>query len=192
MKEAIAATIAALSISSSHAEWAREPEYVLGIHLGRPISEATLPPCPQSEWLARYPNIKETCLWHGMGKPPNLIHGIAKPPIDEIKDMAVSTNDGIAERIFGTFASRDFSQILDVFVARYGEPTSNTIRTVTSPLSGPIESRTTKWEGRQIILEINEHGSSVTKGRFSFFTRESETSALEKRRKEVEKAASQF
>ena len=70
-----------------------------------------------------------------------------------------------------TFPSKDFEQLVAIFVERYGPPTSTTDEPYKTQGGLQSTNRSLKWTGRTMMITIQRYGGHITEGSASLGTR---------------------
>ena len=93
-------------------------------------------------------------------------------PLGDITVHAVYTFR--ANRFFGvnlTFPSRDFARVADIFIERYGPPTSSVQESYKTRGGLAATNQINRWAGSKVAITLRRYGSQISDGLGSITTR---------------------
>jgi hypothetical protein len=100
-------------------------------------------------------------------------HCVGETTIGDVRIILAMTFDDSSRfaGAIGSFASRSYRDVRAMFVEKYGPPTKTETGKVTNRLGAALTSETLRWVGKNIVIELPQHGVNVTEGTFSVFTK---------------------
>lgn len=135
--------------------WDREPDAVMGIALGKPVS--SVPMCADSNPIPDRPAV---CISPG-AHAADYFPLLGLPFRDIAIDGSISTVDDNVRAVTLFFRARDFDKFSSILVERYGKQTSSETNNVISNAGARLPARTTRWEGRHMTILCAERVGEI-------------------------------
>lgn len=150
--------------------WALEPEAILGIKIGAPLSES-VPACPvDAHGLHVEPQPTTMCWVRLTSKNVYEIENTPGPGI-RIWDVLVETVGGTVEYVSFTFRYLDHMDMAELLKARYGAPTSVRDNTVQNRMGATFNQQVLEWSGPNVELVYESRSGRVDEGAVTLTTR---------------------
>ena len=159
MRLLLIATVLALPIAASAQNWKQEPESVLGIVLGQPLTNEAIKPCGGVQAQEEAPSIA-ACASNTprFGDGPILLGGI---PIAVFKIGAVVREGGAVSQIELAGSNDRFDEAKQILVERYGKPTKASKTTVQNRAGASFPSEQLTWRGKKVLLVLDQRAGNV-------------------------------
>lgn len=161
----LAGACAVFAAVSAHAQWAREPDAVLGVRLGQPLAVQTLPPCPAKAYESPV-----TCLTTQAsplpGYPP--MRSIGGHPFGYVSMSLKVDDSGMVNEIQAGMDQARFAEFKTVLIERYGQPTSTQHTTVQNGLGATFDAQILQWIGSRMSIIAMERPAQVNQSVVTF------------------------
>lgn len=140
--------------------WEAEPESLLGIKLGVPVSES-YPKCNDNERWDRS-QFGATC-WVSLFS--DTIE-IVRPPEIGLRIWSVMgiPIGGLIEKVFFTFDHAYYREMAELLKSKYGPPTTEKIVTLQNRMGASFDSLQLIWVGRNLTLEYHSRATKIDEG----------------------------
>jgi hypothetical protein len=153
MKTMLAACLCAAACTgaaASQPQWPNEPTAVIGITLGRPLP-ASLLPCPTEFDAAPAPSL---CVGEPYKAGASTLRDLDRLPFKGLSASGyVTMFHGLVESITLTLDhDLSYSDFKEMLLARYGKPTSESVRQVESVGGGKADSMIMSWNGARVSI----------------------------------------
>jgi len=141
--------------------WEAEPESLLGIKLGVPISES-YPKC--NERLDRSPSPFGATCWSSFDIASHVT--IEYPPEIGLRIWSVMgiPIGGLIEKVFFTFDHAYYREMAELLKSKYGPPTTEKIVTLQNRMGASFDSLQLIWVGRNLTLEYHSRATKIDEG----------------------------
>jgi hypothetical protein len=173
VKKIIAVLALALPLAASAQAWKQEPDSVLGIALGRPLSNDAIKSCGGVQ-VQQESDAIQACATQKpqFGDGPILIGGI---PVEVFKYGAVVRDSGAVAQIELMGSNDRYEEAKRILVERYGKPTKVSKNTVQNKAGANFASEQVAWRGKNVSLVLDQRAGTV--GEFSAVFTHLETAA---------------
>jgi len=144
--------------------WTKEPRAVLGVALGRPLNESSVPRCEAGTTLPT-----DICL----SKDSGLAEAPARFTIERhpfpYADLTVVVDEaGIVSAVVAIMSSEKFGEFAATLVERYGAPTSKTNEAWQAKSGAVFQSQALSWRGKVVTILAMERGHRVDRAVVAF------------------------
>lgn len=173
MKKIFAVLALALPLAASAQAWKQEPDSVLGIALGQPLSNDAIKSCGGVQ-VQQEADAIQACATQKpqFGDGPILIGGI---PVEVFKYGAVVRDSGAVAQIELMGSNDRYEEAKRILVERYGKPTKVSKSTVQNKAGASFASEQVAWRGKKVLLVLDQRAGTV--GEFSAVFTHLETAA---------------
>jgi hypothetical protein len=157
-------------IEKSSAIWENEPESFLGISFTQPIP-GDMPKCEYVHTGSRYAISNEgpVCA----NKLTQDIYSIYRTPkLAFDYELSITLSSGLPGFVYLQTDRSNFPKMKEVFVAKYGSPTTTTVEKVTTKSGATFDAQFLKWSGKNVTLKLNEVVSNINTASAEFTTTE--------------------
>lgn len=160
--------------------WPKEPSEVFGVSFGSSEDQVK---------TARNLHKK-----HGCMDLSNKTVRICMEPrsIDPFSKVMFSLEGDKLTSIYATFNSDRYTFVRDVFVEKYGAPTTREVSKVRTRAGVEYDNEILTWKGSVIALRVSTYGNNVNSGTAIFITNEAMAAAEAKEEVAKKKAAGVF
>jgi hypothetical protein len=158
---------------SPKGQWPKEPDTYRGIRWQAPISEAA-ERVGNLSCLCEYKDMARSPCQYGdadADKTPETRNCLGDLTIGSItmKEMWSFTQDKFVGAGL-SFSSDDFEKLRDIFIERYGPPTSSTEDDLQTRMGAKATNRTLIWQGRAVTITLQRFSGTITEGYASIET----------------------
>lgn len=156
--------VAFLFSAAVHAQnWSQEPESVLGVYLGRPISESPIQRCGAEQ------NPQSPCLRDGrQGSLGRVAYPIAGHPFDYSTATAYVDQTGVVATVEFHMSHDSFAKFLEVLRSRYGNETSSNSEPAQTKGGQVFTNLLSQWNGKRISIIAMERVYTVDRSAVVF------------------------
>lgn len=170
-------------------EWTREPETVLGVRLGFPLSASAVASCPTQVTAS-----ESVCLETRASTYPGAAvqyqlwgTGMANVAANLHLDDA-----GNVQRITLWTKQINYAELAGILKARYGAPTSEEVKDVKNRAGATFSSTELFWEGKHMTLVATERFDKIDESMVIFSDNASIQRVMDKRDAKAKDAASRL
>lgn len=138
-------------------DWRGEPEAVMGIRLGAPLSASSMARCSAAD-----AKIEDPCLDKQGGleeAPARFI--VQRQPFGYADFHVIVDSTGIVSQLMVILPQKQFDDFAAVLVERYGKPTRSETQQWQNRLGATFPSKKLEWNGRRVRILAMERGSSI-------------------------------
>lgn len=141
--------------------WDAEPESILSIKLGAPLSES-MAECPKGKY--GYEHRGETMCWtKNQNLPWYEIENYPTPGM-YIGDVWGWVVDGAVEQVSFKFAQYDYLKMGELLKSKYGPPSQEKVATVQNRMGATFDSLEMTWVGRNLTLTFLSRAGKIDEG----------------------------
>jgi hypothetical protein len=167
--------LAALS-GAVAATWEQEPTAVIGIQLGVPLADQpSLPPCPRAPLLPGGTLLSPDHRHKGMCYPEPVFLGRLKvwngPDLGVGYWIEAVIDKDLVAGVDLAVVGSDRARMLDVLIARYGQPMQTVEKTYRNRLGATFVGKEYAWAGERVVLLFAEIGEDPDRATFSARTK---------------------
>jgi len=138
-------------------DWRGEPEAVMGIKLGAPLSASSMSRCSAAD-----AKIEDPCLDKQGGleeAPARFI--VKRQPFGYADFHVIVDGTGIVSQLMVILPQKQFDDFAAVLVERYGRPTRSETQQWQNRLGATFPSKKLEWNGKRVRILAMERGSSI-------------------------------
>lgn len=166
MKSIIAATLIALCVSSvasaatkktAEKPWAQEPTSFLGINFASNIV-GDMPLCPSGN--ARFEQ-KSLCYEKPIMDNYYTIQGKPSIGLGYNYSLSAKVRDGAVEYFYLDTNSEEFVKLTQIFITRYGAPTTHSTDIVKTQSGSEFTNETLTWLGRLTTITLKKYDGDI-------------------------------
>lgn len=165
MKRWLAAAATVFGFGIAAAQWAQEPQSVIGVQLGKPLGASSIPACPPKSplWQGYPPGARPTSLCAiPSSTTPGEIELYGVPDLGFEYAAAVLEYDGVAFAVVMRFPQIGFESAVQVLSERYGRPTASTTSKVSNAYGATVDNRIWQWRGQRTTITATERAAALT------------------------------
>lgn len=160
-------TVAALFISTlSFAQsWPLEPVAVLGVKLGRPLAESTVPTCDDKAI-----RVTDMCARRTPGeyRVAPATYKLESHPFPYAAITVFVDETGVVAQLLARMDQKHFAEFESVLRTRFGPPTSQTSELWQSKGGVRTDSVTVAWKGANVSILAHERASQIDESAIVF------------------------
>lgn len=146
-----------LSLPAAAQDWRGEPDAVMGIKLGAPLSASSMARCSAAE-----AKVEDPCLEKQGGldeAPARFI--VRRQPFGYADFHVIVDGTGVVSQLMVILPQKQFDDFSAVLVERYGRPTKAETQQWQNRLGATFPSKKLEWNGRRVRILAMERGSSI-------------------------------
>jgi hypothetical protein len=150
--------------------WESEPESILGIKLGLPLSES-MDECPKGEYGYEYQSGK-VC-WKKQYQDLPWYYEIQNHPTPglAIWDVSVWVVEGSVESVDFKFNHYDYLNMAELLKSKYGPPSQEKVATVQNRMGATFDSLEMTWTGRNLTLTFESRAGKIDEGMVHIYSK---------------------
>lgn len=152
--------------------WESEPESIIGIKLGVPLSES-MNECPKSDFSYRQFDTKEMC-WMDTRLKKGVMYFIGNPPLlgFPISDVTAWVVNGSVESVNFVFDYSDHMKMVELLKSKYGTPSLEEQRRVQNRMGATFDNLVLLWVGKNLTLSFESRASTIDKGAVTIYSKQ--------------------
>lgn len=137
--------------------WKAEPDAVMGIKLGAPLSASSMARCSSAD-----AKVEEPCLEKqgGLDEAPARFV-IRRQPFSYADFHVIVDGTGVVSQLMVILPQKQFDNFSSVLVERYGRPTNAETQQWQNRLGSTFPSQKLEWNGRRVRILAMERGHSI-------------------------------
>ncbi len=146
-----------LSLPAAAQDWKGEPDAVMGIKLGAPLSASSMARCSAAE-----AKVEDPCLEKQGGldeAPARFI--VRRQPFGYADFHVIVDGSGVVSQLMVILPQKQFDDFSAVLVERYGRPTKAETQQWQNRLGATFPSKKLEWNGRRVRILAMERGNSI-------------------------------
>lgn len=175
----VAFALTAATICANAQTWPLEPEKVVGIRLGVPLSESGYPECSGTP-------SNEPCL-ERRGPSLSRLHRTGLQATVNVFEY-----EGVVGGITMTMPHTQFEEFVRTMIERYGGPQEDKLSQVQNRLGAIFSNRQLRWSGVKISITMNERYSDLDTSVVHFFDKSVAASLARKNRERAKSEVSKL
>lgn len=146
-----------LTLPAKAQDWKGEPDAVMGIKLGAPLSAGSMARCSAAD-----AKVEDPCLEKQGGldeAPARFI--VRRQPFGYADFHVIVDGTGVVSQLMVILPQKQFDDFSAVLVERYGRPTKAETQQWQNRLGATFPSKKLEWNGRRVRILAMERGSSI-------------------------------
>lgn len=146
-----------LTLPATAQDWKGEPDAVIGIKLGAPLSASSMARCSAAD-----AKVEDPCLEKQGGldeAPARFI--VRRQPFGYADFHVIVDGTGVVSQLMVILPQKQFDDFSAVLVERYGRPTKAETQQWQNRLGATFPSKKLEWNGRRVRILAMERGSSI-------------------------------
>lgn len=153
-----AAVVSAASLTAQAAGWSQEPESVLGVRLGAPMTDIGIAPCQRSAVpIATGP----VCLRLGHPYIDRLVTLEGLPGLGFDYSASISVFEGSAQAVMLQGKQSQWHSLKALLTEKYGSPSTATVETVKTGSGAVLTSERLVWNGAAVDIVAHERANRI-------------------------------
>lgn len=169
-------------------QWRNEPESIMGIKLGAPLTESAMARCSSPDAKPSEPCLEKQ---GGLSEAPARFL-ISRQAFAYADFHVIIDATGVVSQLMVLLPQRNFNEFSAVLVERYGSPTRATTEQLQNRLGAAFSSRKMEWIGRRVRIMAMERGNTLDRSVVSIQDIVSVDREMQQDRDKVKDAASKL